>query len=137
MKTLRKIKDLSIQKAKPCVVCGKEESRKLYTYTEGTKESNILECCDCKHLFLYPVPLPELKDRNMEGISEAEFFGDPFLQWLHEKITFNREIKEIRKLVTEKPRLLDIGCGTGWSTSVWQKNGFDATGLEPSAGRAE
>jgi 2-polyprenyl-3-methyl-5-hydroxy-6-metoxy-1,4-benzoquinol methylase len=33
--------------------------------------------------------------------------------------------------------LIDIGCGTGWTTSIFGKNGFDVTGLEPSETRSK
>ena len=34
-------------------------------------------------------------------------------------------------------KLLDIACGTGWTTSVWQEEGFDVTGLESSEVRSQ
>ncbi len=138
MKTLTKKPKRTITSPKPCVVCGHNIVQEEYAYHYQNLESTILSCLQCGHLFIHPVPLVKLDERTMDTIEDAEFSGNKFFQALHEKLVINREIRTVRKfLTTEKPRLLDIGCGTGWTTSLWQKNGFDVIGLEPSSSRAK
>ena len=74
----------------------------------------------------------------MNSISDAEFFGNENLKWLHKKIVIEKEIRWVKKFISQSnPKLLDIGCGTGWTTAVWQEHGFAACGLEPSNTRGE
>jgi len=121
----------------PCIICDLWEARTLYTYYYNNQKSDILECTSCGHLFIHPVPLLSLDSRNMDTLPDAEFFGNPVLKLLHEKLVINKEIRYVKKVITSpRPSLLDIGCGTGWTTSIWQKNGFSVTGLEPSETRS-
>lgn len=120
-----------------CIICDHMISKPVYRY-QGRGESDILQCGNCGHLFIHPVPLQDLKERTMDALTDAEFFGNEWMKWLHERIVINKEIREVKTyLSAATPRLLDIGCGTGWSTSIWQKNGFAVTGLEPSLTRGQ
>lgn len=138
MESLTKSQNRTVRRGKICVVCGWQEIKSLYTCLYCGKSSDIVQCVNCGHLFMDPVPLVELNARTMDGVADSEFFGNRRLQWLHEHLVFDREIREVRKfLPLDNPRLLDIGCGTGWATSIWQKNGFAVTGMEPSFERAQ
>ena len=125
-----------------CIICNASESTSLYTY-QYTRESaqyssDILQCQSCRHLFIHPVPLVNLQERTMDAIEDATFFGNRLFEYLHEKLVINREIHAVQKFITApSPSLLDIGCVTGWTTSLFEKKGFRAVGLEPSAVRAQ
>jgi len=74
----------------------------------------------------------------MDSIPDAELFGSKILKTIYEKIVIGREIKAVRKFTSvPNPHVLDIGCGTGWTTAIWQENGFTVTGLEPSQSRSD
>jgi len=121
----------------PCVVCDSWDATTRYTYHHDRQSSNILQCASCTHMFIHPVPLTSLSSRNMHSLSDAELFQNQFLKFLYEKLVINKEIRHVKKLITNpRPSLLDIGCGTGWTTSIWQKSGFSVTGLEPSENRS-
>ncbi|MEE9252988.1 MAG: class I SAM-dependent methyltransferase [Thermodesulfobacteriota bacterium] len=125
-------------KSARCIVCDSLQARALYSYSYNDKNSDILQCSSCGHLFIHPIPLISLDSRTMDTLDDAEFFGSRTSQFLHEKIVINREIRNVKKLINStEPTLLDIGCGTGWTTLIWQKSGFSVTGLEPSEERAE
>ena len=116
-----------------CLICDSRDARSLYTYWYNEQRCDIYRCCGCGHLFIHPQPLAVLDSRNMDTIEDAEFFGNAFLKQLHEKLILNREIKAISRFIdNQQPTLLDIGCGTGWTTQVWKKNGFNVFGIEPS-----
>ena len=138
MEQIIKIKDPIFKKDTSCFICDSKESKVLYKYLYAKNSSDILQCISCGHLFIHPVPLASLNERTMDTIADAEFFGHPTLKFLHEKLIINREIKIIDKILKSKNKtLLDLGCGTGWSTAIWQKNGFKVTGLEPSLTRSK
>lgn len=121
-----------------CIVCGNAGFRALFCYTYHQKQSHIVECQTCGHLCMDPVPLVELNERNMETIGDGEMFGSALLRRLYRSIVIGREVSEVKDLLKkEKPRLLDIGCGTGWTTSIWRDEGFDTVGLEPSQARSQ
>ena len=138
MNSLIKRLDSSIRDDTFCHICGAKKAKPLYTYLYNDKQSEILQCVECRHLFLYPPPLVELTERTMDSLSDAELFGNKLFKWLYEYCVIDREIRSVKKYLQEKnPKLLDIGCGTGWSTAIWQKNGFSVTGLEPSEARTK
>ena len=129
--------DIEVATGIACPVCGSSVRRTLYCYKRKGEEGRIYDCRHCGFLFLHPVPLSDLTDRRMDTLEDAELFNNSLLKFLHEKLIVNREIAIVRKLV-QKDRfsLLDIGCGTGWTSSIWQRVGAEVTGLEPSPRRA-
>lgn len=138
MKSLTPVRNAAVRSDVQYQVCDERETKPVYAYVYGEKTSEILQCCRCGHLFIHPVPLVTLNDRNMDTLPDAEFFGNNFLKFLHENIVINKEVRIVKAFLPEKaPRLFDIGCGTGWATSLWQKRGFDVTGLEPSPVRSK
>ena len=64
--------------------------------------------------------------------------GSSLLKTLYKKVFIDKEIREIKKQITSnKNRLLDVACGTGWTTACYKESGFDCIGIEPSPARAE
>jgi len=59
-------------------------------------------------------------------------FIDKVYQWV-KKYSLQRKFKMIQKLVGRKGKILDIGCGTGDLLSVFENEGWDITGVEPSS----
>jgi len=139
MNSLTRNKKPSIHQDITCQICGQKSTRALYTYTYNLKISHILQCQHCYHLFIYPVPLGELKERNMNSLSDAELFHSSLLKILYKKFIIDKEVCVVKKFLTtsSKLRLLDIGCGTGWTTSLWREHGFETLGLESSLVRSE
>jgi 2-polyprenyl-3-methyl-5-hydroxy-6-metoxy-1,4-benzoquinol methylase len=81
--------------------------------------------------------IQELSERQMDGIDNAEMFNSQVIKWLYVNLFIRREIAQIRRhLPQAAPSLLDVGCGTGWTTRIYADQGFRVTGLEPSAHRA-
>ena len=138
MTSLIRTQNPVVQNNISCLICDTKNSRSLFTYRYDDKSSDIRECLECGHLYMYPVPLEDLTKRTMDTISDAEFFGHPVLKFLHEQLVINREMNIVNHILhVDHKSLLDIGCGTGWSTAIWQKNGFKVTGLEPSLTRSK
>jgi len=109
-----------------------------YVYEDGEKKSFFFQCRDCTLLFARPIFLPELDNRHMDGIENAELFNSRLLKSIYINYFIKKEIRALRRAKGEGPlRLLDIGCGTGWTTRVYADHGFEVTGLEPSRVRAE
>ena len=136
MESLRKNHDRAGISQYKCIICGEYESTQEYTYHYDDNQSGILRCSNCGHLFIKPVPLVSLNDRTMVSIDDAEFGGSHFLKKLQKIFVIEKEIKKVKKcLSADQPALLDLGCGTGWTTAIWRDHGFRVTGLEPSESR--
>lgn len=74
----------------------------------------------------------------MDGIDNAELFGSRLLKSIYTGYFIKKEIRALRRIAGKGAlQLLDIGCGTGWTTRVYADHGFSVIGLEPSAVRAD
>ncbi len=121
-----------------CPACQSTVGHVDYVYVDAGEESLFYSCPDCTFIFARPVLIPKLNDRHMDGIENAEMFNSGTLKRLYISLFINREIRKLKKWQGKKsPTFLDVGCGTGWTTSQYQLAGFDVTGLEPSKVRSE
>jgi len=119
-----------------CPACGGDDASAVYRYETKDGDACIFRCSRCTCRFLRPLVLAEVEVRKMESICDAELYT-PLYKTLHERFLLKREERILRRLLaTGNQRLLDVGCGTGWTTSFWASNGFDVTGLEPSQERS-
>ena len=120
-----------------CPACGVTVKDISYVYKDGDQKSDFFRCSACTFLFARPVFIPELDSRQMDGIDNAELFNSSLLKSVYIKYFIKKEIRTLRRAKGQgRLRLLDIGCGTGWTTKVYADHGFAVTGLEPSQGRA-
>ncbi len=120
-----------------CSLCGSSVRRALYSYSLDDRRSRIYRCASCGFMFLHPLLLETMTARHMDTLDDAELFNNKLLKMLHEDFIVKREIRIVRKrLGKDRFSMLDIGCGTGWTSSIWKRAGIDVTGLEPSRRRA-
>lgn len=120
-----------------CPVCDIRVKNVYYIYHENNREHKILRCGNCGFMFARPLFLQRLEDRKLDHEYDAELLNSASLRKIHEKLIIGKEIKYVKKILGKGAfSLLDIGCGTGWTTNMWAISGFDATGLEPSELRA-
>ena len=119
-----------------CPVCATVTANADYAYADERQQAWFYRCPACSFLFARPLLLGELDDRQMNGVADAEMYDSPLLKRLYADLYVKREINRIRKLTEKKrPRLLDVGCGTGWTSRIYAEHGFEVVGLEPSATR--
>lgn len=121
----------------PCPACGSPVADIAYVYKDGEKRSDFFECRDCTFLFARPIFIPELDKRQMDGVENAELFNSRILKSVYINYFIKKEIRALRRAKGNGGlRLLDVGCGTGWTSRVYAYHGFDVVGLEPSRVRA-
>lgn len=117
---------------RPCPACNGEVTSVRYEYGVDGISSALYACSHCTLLFAYPAIIPDLAQRQMDSVDDAELFT-PMYKQLHERFVLRRELCQVKSILGSGGHsLLDIGCGTGWTADFWQKNGFAVTGLEPS-----
>lgn len=140
MYDLKSFKKCKAQIDQPCVcpACGKFVADIAYVYKDGEKQSTFFECHDCTFLFARPIFIPELDRRQMDGVENAELFNSRILKSVYTNYFIKKEIRALRRATGKgRLRLLDVGCGTGWTSQVYANHGFDVVGLEPSRVRAD
>jgi 2-polyprenyl-3-methyl-5-hydroxy-6-metoxy-1,4-benzoquinol methylase len=120
-----------------CPACANGVNSSAYIYRESaqSEEAHILKCPKCSLMFARPVLIPELEDRQMDTLDDAEMYGSQLMKTLHKQLYLKKEIRLIHKAGLAGGKLLDVGCGSGWISNVWAQNGFQVTGLEPSPAR--
>lgn len=121
-----------------CPACGKFVDDITYVYQADSASSDFYSCPACTFIFARPVLIPDLGNRQMDGVVNAELFNSPLLKKIYINYFIRKEIRTLRRSLGHGAlHLLDIGCGTGWTTRVYADHGFEVTGLEPSKIRAE
>lgn len=121
-----------------CPVCETRVKSVRYVYTQNAFEHKIYRCNSCHFLFARPVFIPKLKNRKMDTMNDAEMFNNSLLKYLYENLIVKREIHSARQILGNGSlSLLDIGCGTGWTSHIWKKSGFEVSGVEPSEERGK
>jgi 2-polyprenyl-3-methyl-5-hydroxy-6-metoxy-1,4-benzoquinol methylase len=116
-----------------CPVCAEKTNTIRYVYVNDGSSSFIYICTNCTFMFARPIFIPELSQRQMDTVDDAELFNNSFLKKLHERFVVKKEIAIVKKLFLRQDiSLLDIGCGTGWITNIWKEEGINVSGLEPS-----
>jgi 2-polyprenyl-3-methyl-5-hydroxy-6-metoxy-1,4-benzoquinol methylase len=121
-----------------CPACDSKVKSVHYSYHEDQREFKVFRCENCSFMFARPLFLPKLEDRKLDYEYDMELLNNASLRKAHERFVIGKEIKHVRNILGNGTfSLLDIGCGTGWTTNMWASSGFDTTGLEPSKLRAE
>jgi SAM-dependent methyltransferase len=120
-----------------CPSCKKMTKFAWYRYQHVSGDSFIYRCPACSLEFMRPLPLSEIKQRQMDSVDDAEMFNSQLLRTLHERLIIWPEIRKVRSMLGRNDfSMLDIGCGTGWISRIWAGSGVRVTGLEPSQTRA-
>lgn len=137
MKSFDKI-GIRADQPQACPACSTPVAEITYVHQDGDHRSDFFRCSECSFLFARPVFIPELDSRHMDGIDNAELFNSRLLKSIYVNYFIKKEIRTLRRAKGQGPlRLLDVGCGTGWTTRIYADHGFAVTGLEPSRVRAE
>jgi SAM-dependent methyltransferase len=119
-------KDPRIEKTqRTCVACGSSKARPL-----GVKnEVDVVKCVECESVYTpYSPWYSSAQFYSGFYLNQDELSPPEFINTRLEEIT--AEFSTFRK----NNRLLDIGCGAGNLLAAARKNGWDAQGLDVSAG---
>lgn len=115
-----------------CFVCGQFAGFKF-----ALRNFRLYQCSFCLHQFFVPVP----SSRNLKKIYAADsYYRDgqkfPFLpkqnyQNFPQYKTFTSRLSKICSLTTlKRPKILDVGCGTGLFINLCRQQGIKATGID-------
>lgn len=125
----------------PCHVCGSYDHVLWATALdqfdlEGGTDYVYMQCRSCSLVSLInPPPQDQLADEY----PEESYWYDPgsvksFIAILEEKYREAIFTTEITKAIhfINSGRMLDVGCGSGYVASLYQKHGFTVTGIDIS-----
>jgi len=128
-----------------CYICS-GKTKVLYEFhTRKDDLYYLMLCQDCSFSRIHPIPDQNVIDRlykkkpKSKTKYENEVFSSSFLTSLKKTILIKPILNKLFQLVNSagKPKLLDIGCSSGWITHVSKELGFEATGLEANTHAAE
>ena len=131
--------DGRVKKLTHCPIC------RINNFTEhlsgidfllSKEEFTIVRCANC--CFLFTNPRPEDHDLERYYLS-SDYISHTnsskgLLNWLYQKarlFALGKKLKLINNL-SQKGKLLDIGCGTGEFLNICKKNSWLTRGVEPS-----
>jgi len=66
-----------------CPACKSPVSEVVYLYNDGEKNNNFYQCPHCSFIFVRPVLIPDLDNRQMDGVDNAEMFNSRFLKYIY------------------------------------------------------
>lgn len=120
-----------------CPLCTALTNKVQYEYRVNNISLPLYICSSCEGLFIRPMPIQLMNERKMDTINDAELIS-PLFKFLHKKFILSKEIRIIRSIVNKQQiELLDIGCGSGWSTDYFRSKGFTVEAVEASQLRCE
>ena len=134
--------DISTEK---CYLCG-SHTEVLYNLNQsGEGKYSIIKCNICDLMRIFPIPSDEEIKRFYSNeiispvIKKSEVFNSQSLEKLKEIFIIKPLLKSLYNdfSVSKKPTLLDVGCSTGWITSVARQVGFEVKGLEINSNSAK
>ena len=95
----RKYQHEAVEAGAECPGCESIVTAVRYTYGDNGRQSFIYHCVNCDLMFAQPVLIPDLGDRQMDSVDDAELFNSKLLRTLHEQLNIKREIKSVTRLV--------------------------------------
>lgn len=114
-----------------CNICGSADIIKKFSGQDIKDTLDLLWCRNCGLAFLSQEPEDRTQeDKYWDNNKQKEIYTDNKIEVNFER-DFEKKIKLINS-ITEKGRLLDIGCGTGQFLRVARKEGWDVYGLDIS-----
>jgi len=114
----------------------------LYNFATAKRGAyKLLKCINCHFLRISPIPEQKiindlyLNNSMSEKQLDNEVFSSSVLTSIKKNILIKPLINRLYKIIdkTDSPKLLDIGCSTGWITSLSKESGFEVTGLEANS----
>ena len=127
-----------------CYLC-KRDTAVLHSFNKAKSGAyDLLECSECGFLRIDPLPetitINNLYSDIVESESKLEYevFSSKLLTGLKKTFIIKPQLNRLRKSFNQSdmPRLLDVGCSTGWITSISRDMGFDVLGIEANEKRA-
>ncbi|MFD2246732.1 class I SAM-dependent methyltransferase [Pontibacter ruber] len=132
---------MSYERLEHCPICGKEDFKNFLVVTDNSvsKESFVIvECENCTFKFTNPRPDSESIGRYYESedyISHSNTKTGIINRAYHvvRSITTKQKVELINRHSPNKGRILDYGCGTGVFLTACKKDGWQISGVEPTA----
>ena len=120
-----------------CNICAGNRFKQLFEETAEGSTFGVCQCVDCGLVFTHPQPSAMLLNKlyGLESYRENTVSGayctNADVSGMDFPIVLRRLSRQIA--VQHRPRLLDLGCGTGAFLVAAKEHGMDICGCEPSS----
>lgn len=128
-----------MEKLHECPLCQATDIRPFISskdYSVTGESFNIDQCHQCQFLFTNPRPDEKSIGRYYKSdqyISHSNK-GNTIINVLYKIVrnyTLRQKLQLINSISTEKGKILDYGCGTGYFLKTCKSGGWDSYGIEP------
>lgn len=106
----------------PCNLCGSNYTDLMYV----VGGARVVQCRVCDLVYLNPRAEAEVAARNRTRDLVAHFA--PLAR--RQRVTFERRLRQILKLLGRPGRLLDVGCAAGGFMAVAREQGWSVAGVD-------
>ena len=113
-----------------CPMCGNVTHQEKVTIDHF----RYVECLECNTIY-NDLQLKQSILEEMYKSGEYNKYFDKLIipsQFLRKNVLEQRKYRQIASFFDEAGKILDVGCGTGSFLKVFQENGWDVCGLDPS-----
>ncbi|MBC7849909.1 MAG: class I SAM-dependent methyltransferase, partial [Chitinophagaceae bacterium] len=133
---------IEFKKIDNCLVCNTPHSKNLFDFQ--SKDDNWYSARKCKNCELvYASPQPVLTYEAINEIYASDYYANyygPKQDYQDRSQTdyymkcYEKEYAVYSQFIADKPnrKVFDVGCGDGKFLEIFQKHGWNCTGLEPS-----
>jgi len=118
-----------------CLLCKGTKNELIVNKVRDSKNHDIVKCSKCNHVQLFPlltkIKLKRYNDKNLQDLNIG-YSGKLEDYRKKSDIDTQRRYNFIKKRISKKQKILEVGSGHGFLIDIMHKNGYNIIGTEIS-----